>query len=314
MPSPLTVLRKIGAHLRLLRHDPEAFGANLLQFTDPARFQAKILDVMTAAPLHARIDPALRDSPALNVLQPILSPESMTGGPNTIVNIAFWVAKHGIPVRIMTTRADPGTDPEWFWRHLASVTGDASRPPTLSVAPANDPANPRPIGARDMFLATHWTTAQQVKAWLPRMETKRLFYLIQDFEPGFYAWSSNHALALETYGLDHIGVFNERFLYDYLVVQGPAATPTRPSRVRAWCSNRRSTARCSIHQSVHIPPASAACCSTPAPPIPVICWGLGLRHSARRWPTPRSSGTTGSAWPWAAVAAYPRSRWRPARC
>ena len=100
MPSPLTVLRKIGAHLRLLRHDPEAFGANLLQFTDPARFQAKILDVMTAAPLHARIDPALRDSPALNVLQPILSPESMTGGPNTIVNIAFWVAKHGIPVRI----------------------------------------------------------------------------------------------------------------------------------------------------------------------------------------------------------------------
>ncbi len=220
MPSPLTILHKIGAHLRLLRHDPEAFGANLLQFTDPARFQAKTLDVMTAVPLHARIDPALRDSPALNVLQPILSPESMTGGPNTIVNIAFWVAKHGIPVRIMTTRADPGTDPEWFWRHLASVTGDASRPPTLSVAPANDPANPRPIGARDMFLATHWTTAQQVKTWLPRMETKRLFYLIQDFEPGFYAWSSNHALALETYGLDHIGVFNERFLYDYLLTQG----------------------------------------------------------------------------------------------
>lgn len=46
-----------------------------------------------------------------------------------------------------------------------------------------------------------------------------MFYLIQDFEPGFYAWSSNHALALETYGLDHIGIFNERFLYDHTVEQ-----------------------------------------------------------------------------------------------
>jgi hypothetical protein len=70
-----------------------------------------------------------------------------------------------------------------------------------------------------MFLATHWTTAQQVKQFLPQMDVKRCFYLIQDFEPGFYPWSSNHALALETYGLDHVGVFNERLLYDYFVAQ-----------------------------------------------------------------------------------------------
>ena len=220
MPTPRALLSKVRNHLRLLRDDPEKFGANLSQFTNPVRFQERLADVMLAAPLHARVDPALADTPAINVLQPILSPASMTGGPNTIVNIAFWVAKLGVPVRIVTTREAPGTDPAWFWHHLASVTGDPARPPALSVASAADPARPLPIGPRDMFLATHWTTAQQVKTQLPRMDVKRFFYLIQDFEPGFYAWSSNHALALETYGLDHIGVFNERLLYDYLVAQG----------------------------------------------------------------------------------------------
>ncbi len=219
MLSPLALIRKVRDHLHLLRDDPEKFAGNLLQFTNPARFQEKLADVMTAAPLCIRVDPELRGNPALNVLQPILSPISMTGGPNTIVNIAFWVAKLGVPVRLLTTRDAPGTDPNWFWRHLAAVTGDDTRPPTLSIAVAGDPADPAPIGPRDMFMATHWTTAQQLKQHLPQMDTKRFFYLIQDFEPGFYAWSSNHALALETYSMDHIGVFNESLLYDFIVAQ-----------------------------------------------------------------------------------------------
>jgi hypothetical protein len=220
MPAPFALIRKVRRHLRLLRDDPEKFAANLLQFTNPARFQQKLADITIAAPLCVRVDPALAGAPALNVLQPILSPASMTGGPNTVVNVAFWVAKRGIKVRLVTTREAPGTDPNWFWRHLASVTGDPARPPTLSVASAADPAAPLPIGPRDMFLATHWPTAQQVKTHLPRMAVQRFFYLIQDFDPGLHAWSSNYALALETYGMDHIGVFNERLVYDYLVAQG----------------------------------------------------------------------------------------------
>lgn len=220
MPTPLALLRKIQNHLQLLKNDPEKFGSNLLQLTNPARFQEKLADVMIAAPLHVRVVQALRDVPTLNVLQPILSPGIMTGGPNTVVNIAFWVARLGIPVRIVTTKVAPETDPNWFWRHLASVTGEAERPPTLSIVSAADQSQPFNIGPRDVFLATHWTTAQQVKTQLPKMEVKRFFYLIQDFEPGFYAWSSNYALAMETYSLDHVGVFNEKFLFDYLVAQG----------------------------------------------------------------------------------------------
>ena len=206
--------RKIAAHLRLLREDPEKFGANVLQFTDPGKYLERLLDLQTATPMHVRVDQALADRPTLNILQPILSSVSMTGGPNTISTVAFHVAREGIPVRIVTTRA--ATDPAWFRAHLLAVTGAAEFPPALGVAFAGDAASPLAIGPRDVFLATHWTTAQQIKPLLPQMDIPRFFYLIQDFEPGFHAWSSNYALALETYDMDFVPVINERLLFDYL--------------------------------------------------------------------------------------------------
>ncbi len=220
MPSPLAFLRKLRRHWQLLREDPEKFGFNLLQFTHPQRFQERLFDMQSAPPLQLRLEPALRATPALNVLQPVLSPAVMTGGPNTVVNLALWLAQLGLPVRIVTTRPTPAADLAWFWQHLCTLTGVAARPAALTVACAGDAACPLAIGPCDMFLATHWTTAQQLKPVLPQMEVPRFFYLLQDFEPGFYAWSSNYALAMETYGLDHIGVFNQRLLFDHFVAQG----------------------------------------------------------------------------------------------
>ncbi len=208
---------KIAAHLRLLRDDPEKFGSNVLQFTNPQRFLDRLLDVQTATPMHVLVDPTLTDRPTLNILQPILSSVSMTGGPNTIITVAFHVAREGIPVRIVTTR--DATDPAWFRRHLLAVTGATEYPPSLSVAFAGSAGDPLPIGSRDVFLATHWTTAQQIKPLLPKMDLRQFFYLIQDFEPGFHAWSSNYALALETYDLDFVPVINERLLFDFLTDQ-----------------------------------------------------------------------------------------------
>jgi hypothetical protein len=44
---------------------------------------------------------------------------------------------------------------------------------------------------------------------------KRFIYLIQDFERGFYACSSNHALALETYSMPFLRVINEATFADF---------------------------------------------------------------------------------------------------
>jgi len=209
---------KVATHLRLLRDDPEQFGRNLLQYTDPARFEAKLIDILDQPPLHIRIEPGL--SPALNVLQPVLSPNAMTGGPNTIVLLAALAAEAGIPVRIVTNRAGHRTDPVWFASHVSSLLGRPP-PPGLQVATGSDPTAPATVGEDDIWLATHWTTAQGIRPVLPRMQRHWFLYLVQDFEPGFYAWSSNYALALETYAMPHRAMINEAFLAEHLRVQGP---------------------------------------------------------------------------------------------
>ncbi len=209
---------KAATHLRLLRDDPEAFGRNLLQFTDPAEFEERLIDVLHQPPLHARVEHG--PAPALNVLQPVLAPDAMTGGPNTIVLLAALTAEAGVPVRIVTNRAGHRTDPAWFAGHVASLLGRAP-PPGLQVAAASDPAAPVAVGADDLWLATHWTTAQGVRPVLPRMRRPWFLYLIQDFEPGFYAWSSNYALALETYAMPHCAIINEAFLAEHLRQQAP---------------------------------------------------------------------------------------------
>jgi len=218
---------KIVRHLRLLRDDPERFAANLLQFTNPQRFQEKLIDITTASPLQVRFDAALDARPALNVLQPVLSTESMTGGPNTIVNFAFRLAQNGVPVRVVTTRPGVQTNPDWFRQHLTQLTGETQVPKDFAAVSAADSNAPLAIGRNDIFVATHWTTAQQVKYRLQEMNRKRFVYLIQDFEPGFHQWSNNYALSLETYELDFLPVFNERLLADYFaqVAVGRFADP-----------------------------------------------------------------------------------------
>jgi hypothetical protein len=52
------------------------------------------------------------------------------------------------------------------------------------------------------------------------MAIQQFFYMLQEFEPAFYAWSSNYARALETYGLDFWPIINESLLWDYLCSQG----------------------------------------------------------------------------------------------
>jgi hypothetical protein len=64
------------------------------------------------------------------------------------------------------------------------------------------------------------------------MAIRQFFYMLQEFEPAFYAWSSNFALALETYGLDFWPIFNEALLADYIFSQriGRFADPAMRDR------------------------------------------------------------------------------------
>jgi hypothetical protein len=224
--------RKLLDQIALMRADPERFGRNIMQFTHRPLFETRLIDVMDSVPMHVTIDPGLACRPALNVLSSALSETGMTGGPNTLLNLALRIARHGVTVRLVTTVTTSKIKPDWFARHAAELIGDDALP-DVPIVTAADAARPLAVGPADIFMASHWTTAQQLKAVLPRMKCRQFLYMLQEFEPGFYAWSSNHALALETYGMDFWPVVNESLLAEYLFGQAFGRLADPETRRRA---------------------------------------------------------------------------------
>jgi len=81
-----------------------------------------------------------------------------------------------------------------------------------------------PVAENDIFIATGWWTAYGIVSVI-RWQTMnyninlhKLIYFIQDYEPGFYAWSSRYLMADSTYrinDIDTIAIFNSKQLKDY---------------------------------------------------------------------------------------------------
>jgi hypothetical protein len=210
--------RKFLAHIKLMRQDPELFGRNLLQIVNPELFEQRLINVLHAHPMHIHFDPASDSPPRLNVLDSAWTKSGMTGGPNTAINLALRIAREGIAVRLVSTVQTSIIDRAWFQAHAASLLSSSDAPdmPIVSAAKSD---HPLAIGPRDVFIATHWTTAQQLKTVLSQTTIKQFFYMLQEFEPGFYPWSSNYARAVETYDMDFWPIINEAMLAEYFFVQ-----------------------------------------------------------------------------------------------
>src|SRR5689334_14603421 len=155
---------KIVRQISLLKRDPEQAARNLLQFTNPALFEARLLNVSEQPQLNVVVHAGR--APRLNVLQPVLEPSAMTGGPNTILVLSALIAEQGVPVCIVTNRPNHRPEVEWFAGHVSGLLGRPI-PKDLTFDVASDPKKPAPVGEGDIWLATHWTTAQGLKLVLP---------------------------------------------------------------------------------------------------------------------------------------------------
>jgi hypothetical protein len=102
-PSPATILKiaqKAVGQARLLRTNPEEFLRNIRQFTNPAAFQDRLLDIATIPTI--RVSVTVGAPPTLNIFLPVISREMMTGGPNTALTIGQHLASAGIAVRFVS--------------------------------------------------------------------------------------------------------------------------------------------------------------------------------------------------------------------
>ncbi len=157
--------------------------------------------------------------PRITIVLPRLTFASTTGGPNTAYNLGGRLHVAGLRVRFAAVdKVDP--DLTNLRAHVAKLSGDATGAQGIEFVTASASA-PMPVEPDESFLATAWRTAYTAQSALQYTSAKEFFYLIQDYEPAFSAWSSNFALAAATYTMPHRPIFNDPILGEYIHEQSP---------------------------------------------------------------------------------------------
>ncbi|HEX5492941.1 MAG TPA: glycosyltransferase, partial [Mycobacteriales bacterium] len=184
--------------------------------------RAASADTRAAVDLHAR-NAAPFDVRTVNWFIPgIDSP--FYGGINTALRIADKLARdHGVRNRFVAFCAPN----EMFIRSALAAAMPALADSEIAFYDLDDPASLDAVPPADVSVATLWTTAYSVSRFT---HTKRKFYLVQDFEPGFYPAGTVYALAEETYRLGLYGLCNtDNLLRTYTGEYGGAGMSFTPA-------------------------------------------------------------------------------------
>jgi hypothetical protein len=163
-----------------------------------------------------RHDPARDADARLVVLMPHLDLDRMSGGPNTIIQITARLVQRGVRIRYVATFGRLAPNEAAIRAHIRQVAGVDASSSMIEIVDASSPGSELALGAGDVPFATWWPTAHIANAALDVIRAREFVYLIQDFEPGFYPWSTKHALAAATYGMPMRAIVNERLLLDHL--------------------------------------------------------------------------------------------------
>lgn len=167
----------------------------------------------------------------INLLVPSINKEHVFGGISTAIKFyeELVSASNGYARRIITTDACPSNDDLEKYSEYVLVNSVQDADNGSQITPFNDRYNKTiPVGKDDIFIATSWWTAyfaQRIVNWqseVYKQEIQPVIYFIQDFEPGFYPWSSQYALADSTYRYNgpQIAIFNSSLLMDFFEKQG----------------------------------------------------------------------------------------------
>lgn len=162
--------------------------------------------------------------PALTVLVPTLNPTEIFAGVVTALDIGLGLAARGHHVRFVATDLPVSSQAasHSFLRHRLT-TGAVARGAGERISLAcGVKSGSVPAHRDDVFLATAWWSAHVADTLIRRhdLSQTRFFYLIQDFEPNFYAWGSEYADAMASYEFDFEPIFNTTYLRDHFAARG----------------------------------------------------------------------------------------------
>lgn len=167
----------------------------------------------------------------LNLLVPALSVRHVFGGISTALQVFNEVVRDDMDARIILTdeRGFSLEDNPAMSGWEVVEPEHADRKGRSIIACGDRFGRSIPVSRRDRFMATAWWTAnvaREIRTWqMAEFGLARrppFVYLIQDFEPGFYAWSSRYVLADSTYRApdETVAVFNTSLLKQFFLDEG----------------------------------------------------------------------------------------------
>lgn len=215
--------------------------------------RAELARATPAASVHAGLSPAalalcglrLRADGQRRVTLVLseLNPDAIFAGVHTALDTANGLAAElGLPLRVvvLTESASWRAEAE---RAGASLSDRFGRPITVISRHALAETE---FHEHELWIVTHWTTAHaaQVAVVDGSIDAAHVVYLVQDFEPGFNALSTDRTTADATYGAGFLPVVNSLPLARYLaqhtalpleeqLVFAPAFEPERLERIAA---------------------------------------------------------------------------------
>jgi len=179
-----------------------------------------------------RVEADARENLRLNLFIPSINVSDSFGGIFTAVKLFEQLgdilrAESDIQMRIITHRST--TDESVVDLTKWKLGGPQKFDAPYQVIELKDPQTEAiSFSRRDVFVATWWSTAlraARLRAWQERSFGRAvapLIYIIQDFEPAFYPWSSKYAFAEATYldASNTIAIFNSSLLRSFCEKQG----------------------------------------------------------------------------------------------
>jgi GT2 family glycosyltransferase len=174
--------------------------------------------------INARVDSKDNGALRLNLITPSVDTAHVFGGISTALKLFEGLCKElGCEARIITTDAPVIESSSVLSKDYAIVPSEKDSDSKLQVISFNDRVGKSiPVRSRDVFMATAWWTAytaREVIDWQKEQFGGQmpLLYMVQDYEPGFYPWSSRYMMADSTYRFDipTYAVINSGILKDF---------------------------------------------------------------------------------------------------
>jgi len=189
------------------------------------------VEIPETTAITARIDTKMEKRRRLNLLIPSLNIKDVFGGISTaLVFFQELCSRADIDSRIIVTDSHLDEKNVLFLNEYKIVTCDIDSSLPKQIVEYSDRAgNTLPVGKNDVFVATGWWTAycffsviQWQKGIFNLSHSQPLIYLIQDYEPCFYSFSSRYLMADSTYKneIPTIAIFNSRLLHDFFKERG----------------------------------------------------------------------------------------------